>query len=30
MRFPRGVTAIGNRLYVADALNHRILVFTGS
>jgi hypothetical protein len=30
MRGPQGVTAIGNRLYVADTGNSRILVFTGS
>jgi NHL repeat len=27
---PRGVTAIGNQLFVSDTLNHRVLIFTGS
>jgi hypothetical protein len=27
---PAGVTAVGNRLYVADVGNHRVVVFTGS
>jgi hypothetical protein len=30
MRTPRGVSILGNRLYVVDSINHRILVFTGS
>jgi hypothetical protein len=27
---PRGVSTIGNQLFVTDTLNHRVLVFTGS
>jgi hypothetical protein len=30
MNGPQGVTAVGNRLYVSDTSNHRILIFTGS
>jgi hypothetical protein len=30
MASPAGVTVVGNRLYVQDVGNHRILVFTGS
>jgi hypothetical protein len=27
---PSGVSAIGNRLFVSDKFNHRVLIFTGS
>lgn len=30
MRGPQGVTVVGNRLYVTDSENNRVLVFTGS
>jgi hypothetical protein len=30
LRAPSGVTVVGNRLYVTDGGNHRILIFTGS
>jgi hypothetical protein len=30
MNQPRGVTTIGNQLFVSDTNNHRVLVFTGS
>jgi DNA-binding beta-propeller fold protein YncE len=30
MKAPTGVTAVGNRLYVTDSGNFRVLVFTGS
>jgi hypothetical protein len=30
MSFPEGVTVVGNQVFVADAGNNRVLVFTGS